>query len=625
MDIKERNLKVLKEHRINIYDKLVNHIDKSQYEVTSSDSKEKYPNLLHKKKGLFFYDNTNPLEGTLDKLRKKNIYLPNLNIFLGFGLGYEVITFLQKFANSESHLIVVEKDVEVLLRAIETIDLTKIFSHPKIHFIIDVPTVQVYQILYSILSFGNNKLYLKAMNIIENEISYIENKDYYLSFFSQLRDAVKETMLNFGNDPLDAFIGIENIFSNINEIINNPGINNLYGKFKGVPGIVISTGPSLNKNIELLKGLENKALFCAADASLKVLKKYNLKPHLVTSLERKLPTVKLFEGLTKEDLDGVYLAGCPVIRPEVYENFPGERLIVYRDFATFKWLDIEKGILNIGASAGNMAYKILESLGCDPIILIGQDLAFGDDDTTHAKGFIYGEKEEQYYRPERLLTVEGNYIPEIKTTDVWFKFLKCYEKDISRNPGTVVNATEGGAKIHGAELMKFSEAIEKFINKDHDILNTIVDSIQPPTAMQIEDDLSKTILKVGEALEYCNYVLNQFKNGYELCLKFDERVSKPFKKSQSVDMKEAQKLFNELTAKSSVISDEKFHLILMHYVQAYYLKTMVEIHGIKASEPASMDAHIKIVYYFQDMYKVFIGLIEKILLLFSSLDQNLEN
>jgi len=86
----------------------------------------------------------------------------------------------------------------------------------------------------------------------------------------------------------------------------------------------VATGPSLNKNIHLLKGLENKAVICAVDASLRVMRRHNLKPHLVTSLERVLPTAKLFEGLTKEDVEGVYLSACPVIRPETYANFPGK-------------------------------------------------------------------------------------------------------------------------------------------------------------------------------------------------------------------------------------------------------------------------------------------------------------
>ena len=65
--------------------------------------------------------------------------------------------------------------------------------------------------------------------------------------------------------------------------------------------------------------------------------------------------------------------------PETYANFPGEKIIVFRKFATFEWLDIKKGILDIGPSAGNMAFKVLEYLGCDPIIMIGQDLAITDD------------------------------------------------------------------------------------------------------------------------------------------------------------------------------------------------------------------------------------------------------
>ena len=80
-----------------------------------------------------------------------------------------------------------------------------------------------------------------------------------------MKDAGSQQILHFGNDPYDSLIGIENMLANLDEIISNPGINLLYNKFAGKPAIVVATGPSLNKNKHLLKGMENKALIVAAD------------------------------------------------------------------------------------------------------------------------------------------------------------------------------------------------------------------------------------------------------------------------------------------------------------------------------------------------------------------------
>jgi hypothetical protein len=129
---------------------------------------------------------------------------------------------------------------------------------------------------------------------------------------------------------------------NINTIINNPGVNLLKDKFKGKPGVVVATGPSLNKNKHLLKGLEDKALLISCDATLKILLAMGVKPHLVTSLEREMAVVQLFEGIQKEQVEDVYLAACPVVYPEVYQTYPGPNIVIYRRFDHFKWLQLER-------------------------------------------------------------------------------------------------------------------------------------------------------------------------------------------------------------------------------------------------------------------------------------------
>ena len=196
------------------------------------------------------------------------------------------------------------------------------------------------------------------------------HKEYYLNALKQLRESGAHQVLHFGNDPKDSLIGVENMLNNLNEIISNPGINLLFDKFKKKPAVIVSTGPSLNKNKHLLKGLEKKALLIAPDASLKIMLAMGVKPHMVVALERTMGIYKMFDGLKEEDVNNVYLAACPVIDKRLYEAYPGPRIIVYRNFDHFKWLGIDKGILDIQLSAGNMAFKIAAALGCDPIILI---------------------------------------------------------------------------------------------------------------------------------------------------------------------------------------------------------------------------------------------------------------
>lgn len=608
MEIYDKNLERLKKFRPELYKKVAEFKSKNNYTVTNSNHPKKYPNLLQKQANMLAYDNNDPFTDVLLALKNK-VRLPALNILFGFGLGYEALGFLQNYATKESVLIILDSEIEPFHLAMQYIDLMPIISDPRVRLFTGAKDSEVFLHFYNVLMEKNYKLFVKAINIIDNPLSLRLNNDFYKKCMGHLKDAVREVLLHFGNDPWDSLIGIENTYLNINEIINNPGIKELKGIFENKPGIVVATGPSLNKNIHLLKSLENKAVFCAADASVRVMKKHGLKPHLVTSLERVLPTSKLFEGLSEEDIKDVFLSACPVIRPETYANFPGERIIVYRNFATFKWLEIDKGILDIGPSAANMAFKVLEYLGCNPIILVGQDLAFGENELTHANGATFGEKEDQYHTKRQILEVEGNYLPKIKTTDVWYKFLKFYEKDVHEFKGEVINATEGGAKIPGTKVMYFKDVIAKYVKDEFDVIQTIRKFLKHPNADEISQNQLKMIKKTDDALEYSRYVLDILQGGAELTDRFKKEIIEVYEKEKKIDDQKATRLFESLQKPLEMFAEKKFYEIFMHFVQSYYMTTMVELNAILASDMPAFRRNFSVVTLLDDMYHVMVKLI----------------
>ncbi len=619
----EKNLEVLKQCRPYLYDLVVNYKKTGNYKVIKSNSPKGLPNLVYNKTNQLFYDNFDPVNSVLKDLKSRKIKSTGLVFFLGLGLGYELMGVIQNYMQKDSTLIVIERDIEVFINFLEQIDCRSIIAHNRIYLFIGMQKDEVYPHLNQILSHTNAKLYAKAVNIIENPLSFTIHKDYYRAVIEAIKFACKEALMHFGNDPFDSLIGIRNTFLNINEIINYPGIKDLYDKFDNKPGIVVATGPSLNKNIHLLKGIEDKALIASVDASLRVLKRHNIKPHLVTSLERVIATSKLFEGLEKEDVKDVYLAACPVIRPETYANFPGERIIVYRNFATFHWLEIDKGILDIGSSSANMAFKVLAALGCNPIILIGQDLAFGEDEKTHAEGSTYGEKEQQYLKKERIIEVPGNYVEKIRTTDVWLRFLKAYEVDIAQYQGKVINATEGGAKIEGTDLLTFKEAIERHISDSFSPVSIIKNNLKYPTDKEIKINKEKINKKVDYAIDYCKNIIEDFKKGYDTCEEFNKKIVLKFKNNEKVNNKKARKIFADAQEPLERMKEKDFFEIIMHYVQSYYIRTMVEINGIKDQEMEPMKQNELIIHYLKDMYAVMIELINKMLEVFYELKEKL--
>lgn len=565
----------------------------NEYEIVRAHNG--IPNLyLHKLRD-FYYSQDNPLADARKQLQSLNLKNTRMALFFGIGLGYEALEYGQHFSQEQqtNYILIVEKDPLIFISALRSVDLTPLLTHPCIDFMVGVQENGLYTCFRDYLGQNSRFVLLKAANPVYHISSMRLYKDYYLKALQVFREAATHQILYYGNDPYDSLVGVENMLGNLNEIIANPGINMLYDKFQGRPAVVVATGPSLNKNKHLLKGLEDKALIIAADASLKVMIEMGVKPHLVTSLERGLPTVKLLEGFSPEQVEDVYLAACPVVRPEMYQAYPGPRIIVYRTFDHFKWLDIDKGMLGIKLSAGNMAFKVAEALGCNPIILIGQDLAFSREGTTHATGSLYGEKQNFFYQQETI-DVPGNDGQPIKTTHTWYSFLKSYEMDISTYKGECINSTEGGAYINGTRVMPFKEAIDQYITEDFHPLEIIKKNLQPFYDEGQTEDVQKTLVLIEETIKDLEEVVANCKQGLTLYEEYKGELESCLQpETAGENGKHLKEIHDQIMAckKECGKSYRTFQLFFTHIFQSFNIKFEIEI----TETPAKYDNALSVV------------------------------
>ncbi|HIZ88782.1 MAG TPA: DUF115 domain-containing protein [Candidatus Mucispirillum faecigallinarum] len=578
-----------------------------RYVVAPSQRKDRLPSIVDVKYNKNFYNNIDPYRVAEQDIKSRKLNVPDLAVFLGFGLSYEVHEYIRNCPSAR--ILIIERDPELLKTTFSTINCTDLINSANIYFAGCEDIRMSYPVIFNFFNITANMYYLKAINVVEQPLSFAVNKDYYLNSLKMVKEAINQVLLLYGNDPYDSLLGIKYTLRNIPIIIDYPGIADLKDVFKGKPGIVVASGPSLNKNIKLLDGLREKAVICAADGSVKILKHHGLAPaHLVTSLERVIQTSYLFEGLTEEDVKDSYLAACPVVVPETYANFPGEKIIVYRNFATFEWLDIKKGILDIGPSAGNMAFKVLEYLGCDPIIMIGQDLSVTDDLVTHAEGFHSGGDKISI---NDIIEIEGNYQEKVKTRPFYKQFLLHYERDIATYKGTAINATEGGAKIHGTEIMTFQEAIDKYIKDDIDTTATIKKHLKHIKYKEKEKQIKETLKKLYHAKNVCDKVTAICSEGLEKCAVVEEILRRTDVNPKDDDLttyKKNMQLIGEIPQR---FATKDFYLILMHYVQSIYIKVLQDINSIKYKQDDGPERDVLLLLKYKELYSVLISLIKK--------------
>ena len=574
------------------------------------------PNAIieHSGKRIWLHSRDPRFEANSIVNKPENRY-PAFIVFFGLGFGYYPLAFLNKKGHLIRYYLIIEKDPGWLKVVLQNMDISSILLDPRCELMVGLPPDRVYPFLRSYMENPWDKIqFAKVVKIIIHEPSFAIDKDYYMNALRALKDAIRETILFYGNDPKDSLIGLDNIIKNIPNIVSNPGIKDLENAFQGKPAICVAAGPSLKKNVDLLKEIEDKAVIICCDASLKPLLKRGIKPHIVTSLERVPEVVPFFKDIPKEELVNTWLASCPVVVPEVYETYRGPHIITYRRFAHFEWLGIDKGMLPIGPSCANMSFKIAEFMGCNPIVLIGQDLAFAETGESHVEGNVYGEN---VVKPANdAFYVPGNYSEKVLTTPVWYMFLKHFEYDIANYKGVCINATEGGAKIAGTRVMTLKEVIDNYIGDRLFVPDNIRGRLKVPSEQEIKEDLIRFKERVKETMTFINELLSDFRKMREMIEKFNEEVVSSIlnRNSETLTKEEIEKtrsLLEEINKlKMRYISNRMFYLYLMHIVQPYLIASTVEFTSTYEKYENINFANVEIVAKHAEWFKVMEGIIE---------------
>lgn len=578
-DIYRQNLRTLSERYPELAEKIGRLSDDGAYRVVLSERKE-LPNLIfqHRRSVGMYYDNTDPLAYCVDYVDALNLKNARVIFFLGTGLCYQLAYVLQQLSRKLRirHAVIVEKDLGIFKKAMETVDLRPYLSNPDIEFFVGLTPHEIASEFYEAVKRKSMEIYFKTFKFVVMPAAHLLHGAYYREAVRALSDECDRVIASIGNDPFDGLLGLQNTLRNAPKIVDTPGIKLLYEKFRNRPAIVIATGPSLKKNMHLLKDLYDRALLISVDASLKVLMDNGIRPHFVTSIERVPGVADLVEGI--KNLDHIYYTVYDGVSPETLTAYEGPQVMVSRDYAYYEWLGLDCGRLRMGPSTANMAYKIAEALGCNPIILIGQDLSFGSDGYTHAKGALPNETMADH--PWPAFEIPGNDGRPVKTTVLWYDMLKYYEYDIARFKGTCVNATEGGARINGAKVMKLEQAVDEYCTEPFypiDIVKGVLSTFSNGRARDrlryISEKIETSEAAFDRMSDYCQ-------EGLKLIDDFDRSIYGPLAKGSKAPLEKTpliEKYSNQaLDLMKSIAEDPLTDTLLTNSIQSYHFPFEME-------------------------------------------------
>ncbi|EOV7054158.1 motility associated factor glycosyltransferase family protein, partial [Campylobacter jejuni] len=475
---------------------------------------------------LLYQDPIKELQTMLNTYNDKYLLYPVL-YFYGFGNGILFKALLQN--KNHQHIVVFEKDIEIIWIMFHILDFSNELQNSRL-MILETNSLDIE--FFS--NFCSSKPFFQFSRIYFLELMshyYERFHEDVLELNKKLAETFKYSIISHGNDPLDALQGIEQFVYNLPSMITHPSYKELLSKRKNLSdtAIIVSTGPSLTKQLPLLKKYANKATIFCADSSYPILAKHGIKPDYVCMLERSEFTAEFFNHDFGEfDKDIVFVC-AGVVHPKTIEYLKGRNLVITQKVLAFPYYINLKDFsyAAVGFSVAHMLAYLATYLSHKNIIFIGQDLAYAENGNSHPDDYQNSANyENQMY--EHILTTAYGGNGKVETHSIWLLFKNWFENEMipnTRKMGiTTYNCTEGGARIEGTIEKPFLWACENLLDKD---LNKPFEKLEPLSLNKQNEFLLKAYYKVCKSIEHCRdfskILSDDFENIQSIYLSLNEK------------------------------------------------------------------------------------------------------
>lgn len=278
-------------------------------------------------------------------------------------------------------------------------------------------------------------------------------------------------MSSLGNAPHDAWIGARHALMNSVTLYARPRYDMLKGLYKGKSAICIASGPSLADHLEHIRSIQSEHIIIATDSVYRGLIDQGIFPDFVTVVERTDDMHKLFDG-TEWRSETTWCVALPLVHPRTLESFRHRVIWWWNKDALYPWVDSQLESTYSGRSAGTLTVALAGWLGVETAYLVGHDLSYASDGTTHSPTVAeftksetkaYEKNVDEQNAQEQLAPafrhqqhrIPGNAGDEVLTNGTWLMFKSDIEALIPIFPDTRFLNTNGlrGAKINGVSCL----------------------------------------------------------------------------------------------------------------------------------------------------------------------------
>ncbi|WP_052794904.1 motility associated factor glycosyltransferase family protein [Campylobacter jejuni] len=420
-------------------------------------------NIYDKTHNVFMYENLEEeLNFFYQSILEKTHRYPFICIY---GIGNALL--IKNLVKHYKHLFVFESEIELFILALSTIDLSEELCSGKI-YLVDIEEERVDIQLLILFDMKDMFEYLSLYEMFVNNVYY---KKFYEDIWHRADNLCEKNIevivrnlisnLNIGFECYSHLL--QNIPSMLESIPFQRILSERKNKFENA--IVVSAGPSLAKQLPLLKAYQDKAVIFCADGALSMLEKEDIVPDYVLNIDFEDLPLRFFQN--KENKLFLNILSCAT-HPSLVCCLDNKSVVLREDplYQRFNLNDF--GYIDTGTHVSHFSYTLALALGFKNIIMIGQDLAFDEEGNSHSKGFALGE------RIDHTLNLPVLQVPayagkgEVLTHIAWndYRIKLEYLFACNDQKAKFYNATEGGARINFTEELSFKECCEKLLTKE---------------------------------------------------------------------------------------------------------------------------------------------------------------
>lgn len=404
--------------------------------------------IQHKGKQITFHSKYDPLNEA-SRWAKTELELVELNYgitILGLGAGYHVIEIAQLHPNLDIHVIEFnEQYYNWFMGSPFSLKMNE-FSNIEISFIESISKKQQKSVFSQ--KYSNNTIVHKS--------AFDTLPPKYISIETTLKD------IQMQQESIRRQIDNMNYNFEKNSILKDKGIADLHNQWRDQPAILVSAGPSLHKQLPLLKKIqqESNIPICAVGTAVKPLLQSGIIPEIIVIID---PNIGTFDQLTTLDLPETPLFYLSTAYHDTIQLHTGPRRMLFQggfDKAVSLAEQRKEPLIKSGGSVATALLDLLVYLGANPIALVGQDLAYTNNlshtDGAHAQKEKLGSLTVLDYYQKGQVTTERNL-------NSYRRWIENYVKQNTKVQ--FFNCTEGGAYITNLKHISLAEFHKMYRSK----------------------------------------------------------------------------------------------------------------------------------------------------------------